>query len=484
MNIKNYGLSLALVTLVAAPFAVSGCSQVGTQCIVGPSESAGYAVLYKLKSQTGMCPSLEGPNKGGTIGMEDFHPPNGEASRDLTQTTLYVQTETLFFQQSDAACASSPDPSSGYKGGNFTDPSHPIWSIGKFRDYLPDANNFCYVDKLTTASQSTPEIPAANPAPTGCSFSPGGGCTNVDGGGNPDGSFSDSCICAPTTKDPKPNDCCDTFLSYCSDDFTACTGDDGCKGAGAKCTETPFSVCTAPDPDSGAPTVAPDPNTGKPVVCETDKQCAVTAPTTSTCHPRSVSFCANVDSKITNCAGDDDCCPADAITGQQDPACLSKVHTCMPTGPDLTTCHSSAVAAVSQSYTWSNMKFVNTSAVPGTQFSATVTYSDATCQSQVYEVVGLWPSVSCALTGADGATAVDAKGFPTEHPIPDDAACCPTPEVAAGHPSGSGINPNFPVHCDHDLLICVLDTDVLPADNGRGYPQGCPKPQAASGSED
>ena len=42
--------------------------------------------------------------------------------------------------------------------------------------------------------------------------------------------------------------------------------------------------------------------------------------------------------------------------------------------------------------------------------------------------------------------------------IPDNSACCPNPDPIGGRASGSGINPDFPVKCDPDLLLCVLDT--------------------------
>ena len=125
MNIKSHGLSLAFIALVLGPFAVSGCDQVRTQCILGPAESQGYAVVYKLKSQKGTCPALP---KGGTIGMEDFHPlkPGSVSVRVLTQTTIAIQTQELFGFANDyvAGCLNAPDPDGDRKSTRLNS-SHP-----------------------------------------------------------------------------------------------------------------------------------------------------------------------------------------------------------------------------------------------------------------------------------------------------------------------------------------------------------------------
>jgi len=435
MKIRNYGLSLAFLGVVVAPWAVSGCSQVATQCIVGPAESAAYIAIYKEVSHTGTCPTLP---KMDLVGVENFHPLKGHDDRDLTKSTVAIQTEAFYdFANNDVAgCFDAPDPVSGYKGGTFddTNPAHHLWATGHFRDLLPDANDLCYIDTTDAAIIATPAV-TPNPAPA-C-LSPAGNCTAADG------TFNDSCICAKNGDE----DCCDAAHLRCKGD--------------------PKSTCKE-DVDC----------------CDPGDAGCMASPVKGSCAMAASSLCIN-DKAITNCEIDDDCCPADPDTGAPDPACTSKPHTCFPGGPDLATCHAATIAANTQQLKWTDMKFVNTSGTPGTQFQAKGTYSDSSCKEQVFSVIAMWPAVACILTGPDGATPVDQKGNPLPPgaaPLPNDAACCPSPDVAHGLPSGSGINPNFPVHCDHDLLYCVLDGDTVPQDNGQGYPKGCPKPEAPAGS--
>jgi hypothetical protein len=448
MNIRNYGLSMALIATVVVPWMISGCDQVTTQCQVGKATASGYAAVYKLVSTTGDCSASPLP-PGETIGMDDYHPVTGE-TRDFTKADVYIQVGSLYdTQQFASTCYAPADPSVGYKGGPFADtnPSDTTWSKGNFKDFLPDSQDFCYVDNFTTAQQHIPAIPAtkAGTNPPGTCFSPGAGCDNGDGTSNP------ACVCpAPKPGQPAPDDCCDTFFSYCADkDFAPCMGDSDCK-PGVKCSQTPVTVCSEPDPASGFA-----------IGCGTDGECATaTGDAAAKCNvATSASFCTNATAVI-GCASDDDCCdPTDA-------ACLAGPHTCLPGGVDFTSCHTSEVPKQDIAISWSNVKFYNTASAPGTQMTASATRTTGTCE-QKYDVIGVWPSVSC-----DGANFIG--GTPGK---PFAAACCPGSDAAAGIPLGSGINPNFAVKCDPTLLLCVLDVDhPLPQLDAKGYPDGCPKP--------
>jgi hypothetical protein len=104
--------------------------------------------------------------------------------------------------------------------------------------------------------------------------------------------------------------------------------------------------------------------------------------------------------------------------------------------------------AVNIKYAWKNLKIYVTAAAQGTQFSGDLTYTQDTCAVD-YKVIGFWPEVGCEGVG------LDEMG--KEIAVPDDSLCCPNADPEAGRITGSGINPDFPVKCDPNLLICVLD---------------------------
>jgi hypothetical protein len=122
--------------------------------------------------------------------------------------------------------------------------------------------------------------------------------------------------------------------------------------------------------------------------------------------------------------------------------------------------------AESVSYTWTDVKVYVTAAAQGTQFSGHLKYTDDMCSAE-YNVAGVWPAISCANEVDDG---VDDMGNPKTKIVPEAAFCCPSadPLGALGRITGSGINPDFPMKCDPDLLLCVLDiadASKLPALN-------------------
>jgi hypothetical protein len=112
--------------------------------------------------------------------------------------------------------------------------------------------------------------------------------------------------------------------------------------------------------------------------------------------------------------------------------------------PEHTTTEGETVPATRVRYDWRNVRVYVTPDAPGTQLSADLTYTENDCSAD-YHVVGVWPAVDCEATGADG------KGTGK----PDEAKCKPD-DPEHGRMTGSGINPDFPVACDADLLLCVL----------------------------
>jgi hypothetical protein len=108
-------------------------------------------------------------------------------------------------------------------------------------------------------------------------------------------------------------------------------------------------------------------------------------------------------------------------------------------------------------YTWSNVQFLVTAQYYGTQASADLTISQDGNQC-VYKAQGLYPYVDCFKLDENGDPATDADG----NMLPDDSFCAAEANPPA-HPTGSGINPDFRVHCDPVLFACVLNSTTFPA---------------------
>lgn len=83
--------------------------------------------------------------------------------------------------------------------------------------------------------------------------------------------------------------------------------------------------------------------------------------------------------------------------------------------------------AISLSYAWRDVRFFVTPDSQGTQFTADLTYTENECSAE-YRAVGVFPAVPCM----------------TDDECNDEA---------------NGMNPSFAVHCDPDLLLCVLNED-------------------------
>ncbi|WP_437292094.1 hypothetical protein [Sorangium sp. So ce406] len=125
-------------------------------------------------------------------------------------------------------------------------------------------------------------------------------------------------------------------------------------------------------------------------------------------------------------------------------------------------------------YEWSNLEVYVTAANLGNMFQADLTYTEGTCTAK-YKVVGLWPEVHCGLAVEEpvldpetGEQAVDPEtGEPKTEvvEVPDDKLCdnIPDPEPPYFLPYASGISADLKVKCDPKMLVCVLDSDKIPA---------------------
>ena len=108
-------------------------------------------------------------------------------------------------------------------------------------------------------------------------------------------------------------------------------------------------------------------------------------------------------------------------------------------------------------YTWKNVQFLVTSQYLGSQFIADLDIGrDAT--DCIYKAQGLYPYVDCFKLDDNGDPATDADG----NMLPDDSFCAAEANPPA-HPVGSGINPDFAVHCDPVLFACVTNSTTFPA---------------------
>lgn len=106
------------------------------------------------------------------------------------------------------------------------------------------------------------------------------------------------------------------------------------------------------------------------------------------------------------------------------------------------------VLASTVKYEWTDLKVYVTAAAQGTQFSGRLKYTEDNCTAE-YNVAGVWPPVHCGVEK-------EVNGKKVE--VPEASLCCPSADPLGGRVTGSGINPDFPVKCDPDLLLCVLDT--------------------------
>jgi hypothetical protein len=90
-------------------------------------------------------------------------------------------------------------------------------------------------------------------------------------------------------------------------------------------------------------------------------------------------------------------------------------------------------APVQARYRWSGLRLHNTAAIPGTQWTGTLEYTEGSCTA-TFKAVGVFPAITCR----------DAQGRP------DDKLC-------TQRQGGLALEPSFPVRCDAESFLCVLD---------------------------
>lgn len=111
-------------------------------------------------------------------------------------------------------------------------------------------------------------------------------------------------------------------------------------------------------------------------------------------------------------------------------------------------------------YEWSNVRILMKPSAIGEAFAAELTFTSGTtpqdaCTARYHVDAQFYSKIFSGGSCAGPADPVTGEPGP-----PDDFQCSSNPDPAHGVTSGSGINPDFPVHCDPDLLMCVLDGHV------------------------
>lgn len=90
-------------------------------------------------------------------------------------------------------------------------------------------------------------------------------------------------------------------------------------------------------------------------------------------------------------------------------------------------------------YQWSNVRVQGSAAIPGTQWTADLTYSEGDCTA-TYTAVGLFPALKCERTEKRDGQDVVVR----------DPALCKQPRP------GLSLDPAFPVSCEETTNLCVL----------------------------
>lgn len=122
------------------------------------------------------------------------------------------------------------------------------------------------------------------------------------------------------------------------------------------------------------------------------------------------------------------------------------------------------------SYEFRNVRVLVTAAATGTHLTAKLTYRQPDCWA-TYDVTAVYPAIACEADLVMSDAGMDAASMPpaTSDAGNEDASVsedCAPPEPTSGLPddakcgAGSGINPDFRVHCDPQLLMCVLDGEA------------------------
>lgn len=142
--------------------------------------------------------------------------------------------------------------------------------------------------------------------------------------------------------------------------------------------------------------------------------------------------------------------------------------------------------AVDEQYKFNNVRVYNSPGAYGTQLTADLTYTSATC-SGTYRVTAVYPAIGCGVPPPDGTDAgvsdgvmdagtnIDASLLDATSPLDPDGGQilpqeeeptdpqCPAPAEDTGPMvpddgacQGTGISPEFTASCDPTLLLCLL----------------------------
>ncbi|UQA55745.1 hypothetical protein [Polyangium aurulentum] len=104
---------------------------------------------------------------------------------------------------------------------------------------------------------------------------------------------------------------------------------------------------------------------------------------------------------------------------------------------------------------WKNIRVYVTADAPGTQAVGEMTYEDVLLGcSATYSFIALYPAHYCG---------VDHDGDAATDDVPSEDECNPKADPSKGRVFGSGINPDFKVRCDPEVLYCVLADKSLAA---------------------
>ncbi len=104
--------------------------------------------------------------------------------------------------------------------------------------------------------------------------------------------------------------------------------------------------------------------------------------------------------------------------------------------------------AIDISYKWSNVKLYVTATSPGQQLSGELEYTDGTCTGR-YDVTAIFPAVDCGVTDDNGDYVMNGDVFAV-----DESLC------SHGNQFGRSLQPTYPVKCDANIHLCVLDGPV------------------------
>lgn len=95
------------------------------------------------------------------------------------------------------------------------------------------------------------------------------------------------------------------------------------------------------------------------------------------------------------------------------------------------------------SYRWSNVRMQGTAAIPGTQWTAELAYTEGDCTA-TYEAVGVFPAIKCEKQAQD-------PNDPTKTVTVRDPSVCKLPRP------GLSLDPAYAIACEETTNLCVLD---------------------------